>query len=133
MGLAVVSVAVLWLATRPSLSPQARIQDVGEAEQKMEDETRGTSIENLELGIENLESRIQNRASSIEHRASSIVQSERTRPQRFHVVRDGETLSEISYAYYGSAVKWRRIFEANRKTIKNANVVMPGTKLIIPN
>ena len=119
LGLAVVSVAVLWLATRPSLSLQARMHDVGEAEQKTKDETRGTSIENLE-------SRIQNRASS-------IVQSERIRPQRFHVVRDGETLSEISYDYYGSAGKWRRIFEANRKTIKNANVVMPGTKLTIPN
>jgi nucleoid-associated protein YgaU len=58
---------------------------------------------------------------------------ERIRYQRVHVVSDGETLSEISYDYYGSAGKWRRIFEANRKTIKDANVVMPGTKLVIPN
>jgi acetyl esterase/lipase/phage tail protein X len=60
------------------------------------------------------------------------VQPETIRPQRFYIVRKGETLSGISYKYYGSAGKWRKIFEANRGTLKDANTVMPGTKLIIP-
>ena len=60
------------------------------------------------------------------------IQPETIRPQRFHIVRKGETLSEISYEYYGSAGKWRKIFEANRGTVKDANTVRPGTKLIIP-
>ena len=66
--------------------------------------------------------------------ATSVVhiQPETIRPQRFHIVRKGETLSEISYEYYGSAGKWRKIFEANRGTVKDANTVRPGTKLIIP-
>ena len=59
-------------------------------------------------------------------------QPEKIRPQRFHIVRQGETLSEISYDYYGSAGKWRKIFEANRGTVKSADVVKAGTKLIIP-
>lgn len=54
------------------------------------------------------------------------------RPQRFHIVRKGETLSKISSKYYGSAGQWRKIFEANRGTLKDANTVRPGTKLIIP-
>ena len=60
------------------------------------------------------------------------IQPETTRPQRFHIVRKGETLSEISRKYYGSAGKWRKIFEANRGTVKDANTVRAGTKLIIP-
>lgn len=60
------------------------------------------------------------------------LQPETIRPQRFHIVRKGETLSEISYKYYGSTGKWRKIFEANRGTVKDANTVRSGTKLIIP-
>jgi acetyl esterase/lipase/phage tail protein X len=53
-------------------------------------------------------------------------------PERFHIVGKGETLSKISYKYYGSTGKWRKIFEANRGTVKDANMVRPGTKLVIP-
>jgi len=149
LGLAVVSVAVLWLATRPSLSSQARMLD-----------TRGTDVGPGSAGqrgaarnpVQGFDSRKRDTLNTptvrvpirrtrtgerVERNTAAkpaiYVQPERIRPQRFHVVRDGETLSGISYDYYGSAGKWRRIFEANRKTIKDANVVMPGTKLIIPN
>ncbi len=60
------------------------------------------------------------------------IQPERIRPQRFHIVQQGETLSQISSQYYGSAGQWRKIFEANRQTVKDANTVRAGTKLIIP-
>jgi nucleoid-associated protein YgaU len=53
-------------------------------------------------------------------------------PPRVHIVRQGETLSQISNEYYGSAGQWRRIFEANRRTVQDANTVRSGTRLIIP-
>ena len=59
-------------------------------------------------------------------------QPETIGPQRFHIVIEGETLSEISHKYYGSTGMWRKIFEANRGTVKDANTVRSGTKLIIP-
>jgi len=59
-------------------------------------------------------------------------QTEKIRTQRFHIVRKGETLSDISYNYYGSSKKWRRIAQANPEVIKDANKVRTGTKLIIP-
>jgi nucleoid-associated protein YgaU len=55
-----------------------------------------------------------------------------TQTTRFHTVRQGETLSSIAQQYYGSANDWRKILAANEKTIKDANKIAPGTKLIIP-
>jgi acetyl esterase/lipase/phage tail protein X len=60
------------------------------------------------------------------------IQPEPISPQRFHVVRKGETLSAISREYYGSAGMWRKIFEANRGAVKDANAVRAGTRLVIP-
>jgi len=149
LGLAVVSATVLWLATRPSLSPQARMLDArgtdigpgspaqrGAARNPAEQvdsrkrEALNTPAPRVPIHRRRTGERVERDTAA---KPAIYVQPERIRPQRFHVVRDGETLSGISYDYYGSAGKWRRIFEANRKTIKDANVVVPGTKLIIPN
>ncbi len=74
--------------------------------------------------------------TSMEHNSPATpaahMQPETIGPQRFHIVRTGETLSEISRKYYGSAGKWRKIFEANRGTVQDPNTVTPGTQLIIP-
>lgn len=45
---------------------------------------------------------------------------------------DGSTLSGIARLFYGDATKWRRIYEANRKLIKNPNVIYGGMQLTIP-
>jgi nucleoid-associated protein YgaU len=51
---------------------------------------------------------------------------------RVHLVQPGETLSGIAQQYYGSKEDWRKILAANEKTLKDANKIAPGTKLIIP-
>jgi nucleoid-associated protein YgaU len=51
---------------------------------------------------------------------------------RFHIVQKDETLSSISQQYYGTASRWQRILAANEQTIKDANKIRPGTKLVIP-
>jgi nucleoid-associated protein YgaU len=58
--------------------------------------------------------------------------TEKIKTTRFHIVRKDETLSAISQQYYGSPSRWRHILEANRDAIKDANKIQPGTKLIIP-
>ncbi len=138
VGLVIVSFAGLWLATRPSLTPQARLLDSSSAGAKAMDEGRGTRDENVRRPSSGTRAPIRRAVVEDEITSNSAVpavqplQPEMIKPQRFHIVRQGETLSEISYDYYGSAGKWRKIFEANRATVKNANVVKAGTKLIIP-
>lgn len=51
-----------------------------------------------------------------------------------HVVRAGESLTIIARQYYGAGgeKEWRRIYEANKKTIRNANRLCAGQRLVIP-
>ena len=139
LGMALASVAILWVATRPSLSPQAQMpRDYG-AVTASELGMSASPREHNNFAISEVTVPPRSVATGERVSRNTFVRPEahqrpkETKPQRFHVVSNGETLSEISYAYYGSAGKWRRIFEANRKNIKDANVVMPGTKLVIPN
>lgn len=55
-----------------------------------------------------------------------------TPEQKIHIVKSGETLSTIAAKYYKDSAKWKVIYDANRRTLKNPNVVVPGTRLVIP-
>lgn len=51
-------------------------------------------------------------------------------PQNTHTVKDGETLLNISYQYYGDSGYWWRI--AIENDIVNPLSIDPGTQLVIP-
>ena len=50
-----------------------------------------------------------------------------------HTVASGETLGKIAKQYYGDAMKYKAIFEANTDILKNPDVIHPDQQLIIPN
>lgn len=50
-----------------------------------------------------------------------------------HTVEKGETLGKIAKHYYGNAMKYTAIFEANTDILKNPDVIHPGQELTIPN
>lgn len=50
-----------------------------------------------------------------------------------HTVKSGESLSKIAKHYYGNAMKYNAIFEANRDILKDPNLIHPGQDLKIPN
>ncbi len=51
---------------------------------------------------------------------------------QWHEVQKGETLSKIAQKYYGDASLYPKIFEANRDTVKDPNLIRVGQKLRIP-
>jgi len=133
LGLALVTAAVLWLATRPSLSPKAEIPDLPEIAPAQESITPPAPIATNEPIAEDNQLPTVAVAQPTElPDLTQYEQAEKIKTQKFHIVRKGETLSKISSQYYGSAGKWQKILEANRQTIKDANRLIPGTKLIIP-
>lgn len=50
-----------------------------------------------------------------------------------HVVKSGESLSKIAKHYYGDAMKYKKIFDANTNILKNPDLIHPGQELVIPN
>lgn len=58
--------------------------------------------------------------------------SQRTSESTTYTVRKGDTLSAIAQRTYGDANEWRRIYEANRDSIDNPDLIHPGQELNIP-
>ncbi|TAI48304.1 LysM peptidoglycan-binding domain-containing protein [Flagellimonas allohymeniacidonis] len=50
-----------------------------------------------------------------------------------HTVKSGESLSLIAKHYYGDAMKYNKIFEANTDQLKNPDLIHPDQVLVIPN
>jgi nucleoid-associated protein YgaU len=50
-----------------------------------------------------------------------------------HEVKSGESLSKIAKHYYGDAMKYPKIYEANRNILDNPDMIHPGQMLVIPN
>jgi nucleoid-associated protein YgaU len=126
LGLVLVASVLLWLATRPSLSPLARmsrIPDAAPAQQSFEPANDTNSAEDQPPAI-SPEPELMDTAQ--------YEQTEKIKTQKFHIVLKGQTLTQISQKYYGSAGNWKKILDANPDKIKDPNKLIPGTKLIIP-
>lgn len=52
---------------------------------------------------------------------------------QFHTVVSGDSLSKIAKKYYGDAMKYPVIFEANKPMLKDPDKIYPGQVLRIPN
>jgi nucleoid-associated protein YgaU len=51
---------------------------------------------------------------------------------RSYTVKAGDSLSKIALALTGDLNNWKAIYEANKDTIKDPNVVRPGQVIRIP-
>jgi nucleoid-associated protein YgaU len=49
-----------------------------------------------------------------------------------YTVQAGDSLWKISQKLYGDGNQWRRIYEANKDTIKDPDVIHPGQTFTIP-
>lgn len=49
-----------------------------------------------------------------------------------YTVRKGDTLQKISKKFYGTTKKWKKIFNANKDTLKAANKIYPGQSINVP-
>jgi nucleoid-associated protein YgaU len=50
----------------------------------------------------------------------------------FYEVKSGDSLSKIAKKYYGNAMEYNRIFEANKPMLKDPDKIYPGQMLRIP-
>ncbi|MBN2456570.1 MAG: LysM peptidoglycan-binding domain-containing protein [Sedimentisphaerales bacterium] len=152
LGLIIMAALLIWLSTRPALSPDSRMlqahlerlrQDKNAPEMSQQAHTpkdqSPQSIQNQfhspTLGLQDSNSATAGTSVNIQpSKRENVVDSgqlEKIKTTRFHIVRRGETLSGISSMYYGSASRWPELLTANR-FLKDPNKIRAGMKLAIP-
>lgn len=70
---------------------------------------------------------------SWEAEVAADVRAERTDIHGVHTVKPGESLSKIAKVHLDDANRYMDIFNANKDTLKDPNVIHPGQELVIPN
>ena len=50
----------------------------------------------------------------------------------YYVIQSGDTLGKLAKQYYGNAMEYPRIFEANREVIEDPDKIFVGQKIRIP-
>lgn len=55
-----------------------------------------------------------------------------TSGSRTHKVQKGDTLFKLAKQYYNNPSRWRTIYEANRVTLQNKDILEPGQVLLLP-
>jgi len=160
LGVVLAVAALLWVATRPSLTSQAQTPRASRADVRVDSPSHNTMPwedantadsgrgANPQSAISNPQSAASSppvKESVIRYPPSEQAASpnalpdltiyekgEKIKTTKFHIVLRGESLAGIARQYYGSPDGWRKILKANQKTIKDPNKLAPGTKLIIP-
>lgn len=51
---------------------------------------------------------------------------------RTYTVEKGDNLSAISKRIYGKSKYWKQIFDANRDSIENPDLIYPGQTIVLP-
>ena len=69
--------------------------------------------------------------SDVQSGGSSTAPSSSASGRTYTVVK-GDSLSKIAKQFYGNAGDWKKIYEANKDTIKNPDLIYPGQTFRIP-
>jgi len=67
--------------------------------------------------------------ASVDDRMTTAIQEPEA---QFHTVVSGDTLGKIAKNYYGNAMKYPEIFEANKPMLTHPDKIYPGQVLRIP-
>ncbi len=122
VGLVVVMVAGLWLSMRPSLSVRGTVPGPENSDAEQEEAIGQLSFEPNIPDSRPIETEI----------TGDTTRAKDTGQPKYHTVQSGDTLSGISYQYYGSEHKWQKILDANKNVITDVKNLRPGMRLIIP-
>ena len=132
LGLILVTGAMLWLFAGPGIKPKARALNLGNNRETIPPPEKIDSTDSSEEDAEENNQLSASDNTSQEPEWKKHWKPEKIKTQKFHIISEGETLSEISRQYYNSARKWQKILDANKSIIKDVSKLKPGTKIIIP-
>jgi len=123
--------AIVWVSTHSNLADFKFHSDleVQRAEEPAGDESKESTITTKPQEIITSNEKVTKltKPDTTQHK-----EPEQTRPKRIHTVVKGQTLSDISQTYYGTASGWQKIYVANNKLLSSPDMLRPGMILVIP-
>ena len=117
---------------------QGRVQDLG------------LSVDGLKVEVDGERAVVRGKAATQAEREKAILAAGNTpgiaqvddqlevdepeppKPSQYHRVAAGDSLSKIAKQFYGDAMKYPVIFEANKPMLKDPDKIYPGQVLRIP-
>lgn len=146
VGVVALIAAVVWLSTRPDFGTQARfeksVRTLPTAAEFPDEDDRTEAPVRVSAERENPSPTISTaeRPPAVPPLSGALSPlrgpeeetREKIKTNRLHIVRSGETLSDIAQTYLGSARLWPKLLEANRETLVDPHKIRPGMKLVIP-
>ncbi|MCM8804678.1 MAG: LysM peptidoglycan-binding domain-containing protein [Candidatus Omnitrophica bacterium] len=70
--------------------------------------------------------------ATIQTKPEEPIIEEEPKEGKYYVIKKGDTLKKIAYKFYNDTRKWELIYKVNKNIIKNPNILVPGTKILIP-
>ena len=64
--------------------------------------------------------------------ASAVTAPTASAEVEFYTIQKGDSLTKIAKQYYGNAMDYPKLFEANREVIKDPDLIYPGQIIRIP-
>lgn len=151
LGVVLVGVIGVYIATLPSLSLESRMRkknglgpEPNQPRQQdvVEDPPRMTAFEPEQLQPESkmdegnevleVEQVVETAPAETNVQPEPQYVEQEYKVQKFYIIRKGDTLSKISRKYYGTPDQWYRIHQANKDVLPNPDKLKRGMKLIIP-
>jgi nucleoid-associated protein YgaU len=103
-------------------------QDDELAEQIIQEQKR----QELEAKAKELQEAQRKRMEEAKERIRARSARQKKEESQTYVVQAGDTLGKIAQKVYGDGARWTEIFEANKATIADPDVIQVGQELRIP-
>ena len=116
-------------ASTPAAQPAAQPQDGGKAKPEADSPKQAQAVSSAQQPAQQ-QGQTDGKQATAQQPAKPGAQASQDAKPRFHTVRKGENLTQISRQYYGSDRYIQKIIRKNN--LSDANNIIPGTRLLLP-
>ena len=116
-------------ASTPAAQPTAQPQDGGKAKSEADSPKQAQAVSSAQQPAQQ-QGQTDGKQATAQQPAKPGAQASQDAKPRFHTVRKGENLTQISRRYYGSDRYIQKIIRKNN--LSDANNIIPGTRLLLP-
>ena len=116
-------------ASTPAAQPAAQPQDGGKAKPEADSQKQAQAVSSAQQPAQQ-QGQTDGKQATAQQPAKPGAQASQDAKPRFHTVRKGENLTQISRRYYGSDRYIQKIIRKNN--LSDANNIIPGTRLLLP-